>query len=506
MWKTVPANGNRRGHYPDGVLITMLTTRGNSFPRVEGSLSSIDPVEHWENVLSSLRCRISEQRFATWFKPLAPRGFDGETLTLEVPHPFFIDWFEEHNLPILQQAVRDAWGTLPRIAFTVRDGYKEHFQKTLERTAVPPVPRTSSVRHAPGTSNLNPRFSFDNFVVGRSNELAHAACQAVAKEPGFVYNPLFIYGGVGLGKTHLMQAVGLAVAEQSPKSRVHYVGAETFMNEMIEAIRNGTTIGFRDRYRSLDLLLIDDIQFLSGRGRTEEEFFHTFNTLYEANKQIVVSCDRPPTDLVSLEERLTSRFQCGLVADIHAPDLETRVAILRQKSVRSGAPIPDRVIFMLAESIRANIRELEGALMRLSALSSLTGSPITEDLARDALRDYTKGLSSAPPDVAKIQRVVAKYFDISVESLRGKRRTSQVALARQLAMYVSKRFTGLTLVEIGRRFGNRDHSTVIYALNRVSEELQRSDTLRRTLAEVEAELNSNGSQKDGDSPSSDSIS
>jgi chromosomal replication initiator protein len=442
----------------------------------------------WEGVLTTLRSRMTEQRFITWFKPLVPLGVDEERLTLQVPNPFFIDWFEEHNLPLLRQAVHESWGWSPKITFTVQEDYKEQFQKAMERTASTPSSTTPSAVSLEESSNLNPRFSFENFVVGRSNELAHAACQAVAKDPGYVYNPLFIYGGVGLGKTHLMQAIGLALRQRNPKARVQYAGSETFMNEMIEAIRAGTTMEFRERYRSLDLLLIDDIQFLSGRGRTEEEFFHTFNILYDSNKQVVVNCDRPPSDLVSLEERLTSRFQCGLVADIHPPDFETRVAILRQRSSRDGLSVPDRVIFLLAENIRANIRELEGALIRLSALASLTNSPITEELAKDALRGYVRAQSTGPPDIASIQKTVAKYFDVSVESMRGKRRTSQLALARQVAMYVAKQCTGLTLVEIGKRFGNRDHSTVIYALNRVTDELRGNDSLRQILAQVEEDL------------------
>ncbi len=431
---------------------------------------------------------MTEQRFTTWFRPIEPRRLDRENLTLEVPNPFFIDWFEEHNLPLLREAVRESLGWEPKIEFTVREDFRELFQRSLERPHSVVVSSPAPAKAPGGTSNLNPRFSFENFVVGRSNELAHAACQAVAKDPGHVYNPLFIYGGVGLGKTHLMHAVGISVRASNPEARVHYVGAETFMNEMIEAIRAGSTMEFRDHYRSLDLLLIDDIQFLSGRGRTEEEFFHTFNCLYDASKQMVVSCDRPPSDLVSLEERLTSRFQCGLVADIHAPDLETRVAILRQKSARDGLAISDRILFLLAEQIRANIRELEGALIRLSALASLTNSSITEELARDALRDYLKNIPDAVPDVTTIQKIVAKYFDVTVESLRGKRRTSQVALARQVAMYIAKQRTGLTLVEIGRRFGNRDHSTVIYALNRVGEEMKRSESLRQALKRIESEM------------------
>ncbi len=450
--------------------------------------------ELWQVVLTSLEKRITDQRFNTWFNPLVPKALDDSTLTIQVPNPFFVDWFEEHNLPILRRSIQEALGWIPEIRFIVDENYREHFAAAV----VPSSPKTEHPDGSPAefpasrrrfeSSNLNPRFTFSNFVVGRSNELAHAACQAVAKDPGHVYNPLFIYGGVGLGKTHLMQAIGLALCARNSMARIHYVGAETFMNEMIEAIRAGTTIEFREKYRSLDLLLIDDIQFLSGKGRTEEEFFHTFNVLYDANKQVVVNCDRPPSDLVSLEERLTSRFQCGLVADIHPPDIETRIAILRQKAAREGIGIPDRVIFMLAESIRSNIRELEGALVRLSALASLANSPITEDLAKDALRGYLRIQASGPPDIVTIQRVVAKYFDVSVESIRGKRRTSHLALARQVAMYEAKQHTGMTLVEIGKRFGNRDHSTVIYALNRVAEELRRNEVLRRTISQVEAEI------------------
>lgn len=448
--------------------------------------------DRWQSLLSWLRGRMSEQRFATWFSPLRPLSLEEETVVLEVPNPFFIDWFEEHNLSILSQAMEQTWGAAPRIAFRVKEDYREQFQRATERTVVrPKAPPVEPVQPAQ-TSNLNPRFSFENFVVGRSNEMAHAAGQAVAQDPGHVYNPLFIYGGVGLGKTHIMQAIGLTILSANRKARVHYVGAETFMNEMIEAIRSGTTIEFREHYRSLDLLLVDDIQFLSGRGRTEEEFFHTFNILYDASKQVVVTCDRPPTDLVDLEDRLTSRFQCGLVTDIHPPDLETRVAILRQKSVRDGLSIPDKVIFLLAERIRANIRELEGALIRLSALASLTHSPVSEDLAQDALSDYVKALPVGPPDITMIQRVTAKYFDVSVESLRGKRRTSQVAQARRAAMYLAKQRTGMTLVEIGKRFGNRDHSTVIYSLGRVNEELRTNETLRNLVQKIESELGSNG--------------
>jgi len=437
---------------------------------------------------------VSEQKFQTWFKPIRPLEISEDRIVLEVPNPFFIDWFEEHNLPLLRAAVATQIAGNPAIRFAVAENYQESFQRprpAMEamRPAAPRVP------HALRYHNLNSRFTFENFVVGRGSEFSYAAALAVAQTPARVYNPLFIYGGVGLGKTHLMHAIGHQALMQNPALKVFYVSSEKFMNEMIESIQRATTIEFRERYRNLDLLLIDDIQFMSGKESTQEEFFHTFNTLYDASKQVVVTSDRAPKDIQDLEERLISRFNWGLVTDIQPPDFETRVAILRHKAERDQIRIPDEVLFFAAENIRTNIRELEGSLVRLQALASLSGGPITTELARDVLGDYIRTHQPKSPDIAEIQRVVASHFELPVESLRGRRRTSGVALARQVAMFVTKQLTTLTLVEIGRRFGNRDHSTVLYACAKVGERIGADPTFATLVDRIRQDLCGQESQR-----------
>jgi chromosomal replication initiator protein len=394
-------------------------------------------------------------------------SFDDDALVLEVPNPFFGDWFEEHSLPLLREVVERQEGIRPKIRLVVSSSYYEAAEaRAIEPLPVPPTP-LSRPSAPPASHNLYPRFTFDHFVVGKSNEFAHAASRAVGMEPGGVYNPLFIYGGTGLGKTHLMQAIGHAVLESNPSARIFYASSENFMNEMIQSITAGRTLEFRRKYRGLDVLLLDDIQFLSGRDATQEEFFHTFNTLHDARKQIVVTSDRPPKDIAQIEERLISRFNSGLVTDIQPPCLETRVAILRAKAAREAIDLPQEVLFFIAERIQRNIRELEGCLVRLSALSRLLCAPITCELALDVLRVYA-GATGATVDLGAIQRRVAKEFDVTVESLRGKRRTSSIAFARQVGMYLARQLTSLTLVEIGRGFGNRDHSTVLYAIDKIT--------------------------------------
>lgn len=450
----------------------------------------------WSGILNELRQRISDQRFETWFQKIRPLEISDSRVVLEVPNPFFVDWFEEHNLPLLRSVVSTQISGNPEIRFVVAEGYESQFQPPAKTETERASSSVSSTRISVLTScNLKSQFTFENFVVGRGNEFAYAACKAVAQDPARIYNPLFIYGGVGLGKTHIMQAIGAEVKRGRPAARVCYASAEKFMNEMIEAIQRGTTLGFRERYRGLDLLLIDDIQFMSGKESTQEEFFHTFNSLYDANKQVVVTSDRAPKDIPDLEERLISRFNWGLVTDIQPPDLETRVAILRRLSERDHITIPDDVLFFVAENIRSNIRELEGSLVRLSALASLVGYPITLDLARDVLQDYIRGQQKRIPDVHEIQRVVAAHFELPPETLRGKRRTSQVALARQVGMYVAKHITSLTLVEIGRRFGNRDHSTVLYACNRIAHRITSDCQFSRKVAEIISDLTEDTGQR-----------
>lgn len=434
----------------------------------------------WSEVLADIRKRVSNQKFQTWFEPIQVLKLDADRVVLEVPNPFFGDWFEEHNLPILKDSLTQLTGSKPHIRFVISKKYYEQEREdaipqvaATGPSAAPattmPAPRVP----VPAMHNLHPRFTFNHFVVGKSNEFAHAASLAVANEPGGIYNPLFIYGGTGLGKTHLMQAIGHAALKNRPDAKIFYASSEKFMNEMIQSITAGRTIDFRQKYRNLDFLLLDDIQFLSGRDATQEEFFHTFNTLHDARKQVVITSDRPPKDIAKVEERLISRFNSGLVTDISAPDLETRVAILRAKAQRENINIPEDVMFLVAERIQKNIRELEGSLVRISALSHLLHAPITHDLALEVLKVYVHP-SESHVDVGLIQREVAKSFEVSVESLRGKRRTSNIAFARQVAMYLTKQLTPMTLIEIGKNFGNRDHSTVLYAIDKITN-LRRED-------------------------------
>lgn len=442
----------------------------------------------WSEILDEIRKRVTPQKFQTWFEPIQVISFDAAKIVLQVPNPFFGDWFEEHNLPILEEVLRSQLGEPPGVHFVVSNTYYNPEQVPLERIEPPLAPapaRPTAPMH--WVHNLYPRFTFESFVVGKSNEFAHAASRAVAQDPGGVYNPLFIYGGTGLGKTHLMQAIGHILLDRSPQARVFYAPSERFMNEMIQAITAGRTEDFRRKYRNLDLLLLDDIQFLSGRDATQEEFFHTFNALHDARKQIVVTSDRPPRDIAKIEERLVSRFNMGLVTDIQAPDLETRVAILRAKAGRENITLPEDVMFLIAERIQRNVRELEGCMVRLSALSHLLRAPITADLALEVLRVYTRPGDGAV-DVSRIQQQVAREFDVSVESLRGKRRTSAIAFARQVAIYLTKRLTQLTLIEIGRNFGNRDHSTVLYGVEKIETGRKKDPLLDQRLERLEQEL------------------
>jgi len=440
------------------------------------------PHEAWSKILSVVRDQVSEQTYRTWFAPIRPQALAESKLSVEVPNPFYIDWLEEHHSDLLTQAACSALNDDIAIRFLVSGDYADEALPSSPaspldlQTQPPPQARRNSSRQG-----LNPRFTFENFVVGKSCEFCHAACKAVAKNPGHVYNPLFIYGGVGLGKTHIMQAIGNHVCHTQPNASVRYVSSEKFMNEMIQSIQKGTTFEFKQTYRSTDLLLIDDIQFLMGKESTQEEFFHTFNTLYDAHKQIIITCDRPPRELRELEERLVSRFSWGLVTDVLPPDFETRVAILRRKAESEQFQISDDVLHRIADRISNNIRELEGSLIRLSALASLTGSAITPDLADDVLKDLIRERKARRVEIADIQKAVSKHYDISLELLKGKRRTNRIAFPRQVGMYLSKQLTPASLVEIGKQFGGRDHSTVLYACDKI-------ETRRETDMELEGDL------------------
>ena len=338
------------------------------------------------------------------------------------------------------------------------------------------------------SSTLNPKYTFDSFVIGNSNRFAHAASLAVAESPAKAYNPLFIYGGVGLGKTHLMHAIGHYILQNNPNAKVVYVSSEKFTNELINAIKDDKNEEFRTKYRSVDVLLIDDIQFIAGKERTQEEFFHTFNTLHEANKQIILSSDRPPKEIPTLEDRLRSRFEWGLIADIQAPDFETRMAILKKKADVENLNVPNEVMVYIATKIKSNIRELEGALIRIVAYSSLTNREITVDLATEALKDIISNKQNKSITIDLIQDVVAAYFNLRVEDLKSQRRTRNVAYPRQIAMYLSRKLTDMSLPKIGEEFGGRDHTTVIHAYEKISETLNNDESLEHTINDITKKL------------------
>jgi chromosomal replication initiator protein len=419
----------------------------------------------WDKVLGSIEPRISSHSFKTWFRPTCFLDEDASSLTVKVPNNWFADWLKTHYLGMIEQALRDA----------NRPGLTLRFRlENQETTQIVPEPEESSARPLAPTaipvSLLNPRYRFESFVVSSCNQFAHAAAMAVAEQLKRAYNPLYIYGGVGLGKTHLMQAIGNRVANNG--MQMAYMSAEHFMNELIKAIRFEKTWEFKERFRNVDLLMIDDIQFLAGKERTQEEFFHTFNALYDTQKQIVITSDVQPREIPTLEDRLRSRFEWGLMADLQPPDLETKMAILCKKAELEGTELPDDVALFIASSCKSNIRELEGALIRVVAYASLSGKEITLDLARQTLQDLIA--SEAPAATAEsIQKLVANHFNLKVSQLKSRNNSHQVAFPRQIAMYLCKRLTRASLQEIGRCFG-KHHSTVIHATKKI-EKLRATD-------------------------------
>ena len=445
-----------------------------------------DAGQVWTKILETAKETFGEQSFETWFRPIRVHGLSEETLTLEVPNKFFQTWIKEHYLELINQALRTALGKESvAVEFVVaqtepapRQEEKPKSKRWFFRKAT--TAQTASPRE------LNPNYIFENFVVGPSNRFAHAASLAVAQSPARSYNPLFIYGGVGLGKTHLMQAIGSYTLQHNAQAKVTYISSENFTNQLIGAIQHRTTTNFRERYRNMDILLIDDIHFIAGKEATQEEFFHTFNALYDAHKQIVLSSDRPPKDIPTLEERLVSRFEWGLITDIQAPDLETRIAILKKKIEQNQAEVPDEVVFFIADKIKLNIRELEGALIRVVAYSSLTNERISLDLAHSVLKDML--LEEKKVSVDDIQKKVATYFDLRILDLKAKKRNRAVVYPRQIAMYLARNFTDLSLPDIGEYFGGRDHTTVLYAYEKIQEELKKDPKLQDLLDKLIVEI------------------
>jgi chromosomal replication initiator protein len=451
---------------------------------------TLSATEVWTRILDRARRELPEQTFRTWLEPTEPLALEGDTIIVGSPDQFAADWNESKHAQLLTSLAPIALGHPLSVVFRVHEERKTRNQMDLF-VAPPPVATEQRQRGGGINAQLSERYTFDHFVIGKSNELAAAAAHAVSQAPGRVYNPLFLYGDTGLGKTHLMQAVAHAVMDRQPEIRITFIGTEQFTNEMIGAIRERTTQEFRRRYRETDLLLVDDIQFLKGKESTQEEFFHTFNALYEAGRQIILTSDRPPSEIPGLEARLVSRFQWGMVADIEMPDLEHRIAILRNKALidHLEMTIPEDVIRFIAEHVRSNVRELEGSIIKLLAYASLKHREITVDVAREALRDKlrpgeTINSSAVGLNPDTIQQAVAKEWGVTTEGLRSKTRTKALTAPRQIAMYLMRELLGLQLVEIGAAFGGRDHSTVIHSLERVSGMLREDPSVAQRIARL----------------------
>ncbi|PKM88289.1 MAG: chromosomal replication initiator protein DnaA [Firmicutes bacterium HGW-Firmicutes-12] len=416
--------------------------------------------EIWQTILNQLEKELSRPSFDTWLKSTSLHSYDGYYLTILVPNDFAKEWLETRYYDMINKYSCNVLNKEVALKFQISGQVSSSIKSKNDKNSL--------LINEYGSSTLNPKYVFDTFVIGNSNRFAHAASLAVAEAIAKAYNPLFIYGGVGLGKTHLMHAIGHYALEHYPNLRVMYVSSEKFTNELINSIRDDKTVNFRNKYRNIDILLIDDIQFLAGKERTQEEFFHTFNSLHEANKQIIISSDRPPRDIPTLEDRLRSRFEWGLITDIQAPDLETRIAILRKKSELENFDIPNEVIVYIANKIHSNIRELEGALIRVLAYSSLSNKEITMDLCMEALKDILPNSRPKIITLPLIQSKVADHFGLRIEEFKSKRRTRDVAFPRQVAMYLCRELTDLSLPKIGDDFGGRDHTTVIHAHDKIS--------------------------------------
>jgi chromosomal replication initiator protein len=426
--------------------------------------------------------QLEPDEFATWFKPLEVRSEDPERLVLLAPDSGFLTTLEESYRPAVDRAIAGLSGPSFEVLFSVdsRRERSDHRGGTpAAGTAAATGPSSPS-----GPAIFDSRYTFDSFVVGKSNEFAHAAAQAVAQSPSHSYNPLFLYGGVGLGKTHLLQAIGHHIQTYHGKLRVLYLAAEQFVNELINSIRFDRMPAFRERYRTIDVLLVDDVQFLANKERTQEEFFHTFNTLYTSQKQIILSSDSSPRQIPTLEERLRSRFEWGLITDIQPPDLETKVAILRRKAEAEGTELPQGVAIFIARQVRSNIRELEGLMNRVVAFASLTGKPLSLELAKETLKDILPQADNRS-SAAEIVKTVARHYGLKVSEIKSRNNSKQIAFPRQVAMYLCKKLTELSYPEIGKQFNNKHHSTVMYAVDKVEQLRETDDDLDRTIRTIQ---------------------
>jgi chromosomal replication initiator protein len=434
----------------------------------------------WQQVLETIKGQINVNSFETWIKPIIFQSLDEKRLVLEVPNNFFRDWVAEHYLHIIKGVIYKLTGEDYEVSLLVKKGKPPHVKET-----------SATTDDRGGDDDLasrmfNPRYTFDNFVIGAGNQFAHAASQAVADTPGRRYNPLFVYGGVGLGKTHLLNAIGHRIIKSrtvTNPTKVCYISSEEFTNELVNSIRFERMDGFRKKFRNIEVLLIDDIQFISGKERTQIEFFHTFNSLYENKMQIVITSDKLPREIPDFEERLKSRFEWGLIADIQPPDVETKVAILKKKAALENIFIPNEVAFYLASHINSNVRILEGCLIRLGAFASLTRQEINLDMAKEALKNFIQDKETIVT-IDSIQKKVSSYFNLKQKDLRSKRRLKQLVVPRQIGMYLSRKLTNSSLIEIGEKFGGKDHSTVIHSLKKIEEKCNNDQYTKNVIADL----------------------
>ena len=433
----------------------------------------------WEEALKMIEEETSPVSFATWIQPIVPCGIIGNKIILQVKESFLKEIIEKRHLPLIRTAIKMVTKNEYDIMITTEE---EQNAGNLHNLAAEKPAENELAR------NLNPKYVFDSFVVGNSNRMAHAASLAVAESPAQAYNPLFLYGNSGLGKTHLMHSIGHFILDRNPQAKVLYVTSETFTNELINSIQNNKNEEFRNKYRNIDVLMIDDIQFISKKEGTQEEFFHTFNALYESNKQIIISSDRPPKEIKTLEDRLRSRFEWGLIADVQPPDYETRIAILKKKAERDNLTVPDDVMAYIAKNIASNIRELEGALTRIVAFATLTNQDISIALAENSLKDIFSENSATPLTPELIQQVVAGYYNIRVEDIQGSKKPKNIAFPRQVSMYLCRKLLDISLPKIGESFGGRDHTTVIYAISKIEKQLESDEGLQKTVHALEKEI------------------
>ena len=428
----------------------------------------------WKNSLSRIEERVGNNAIDLWFRPIKLSQLKEQQVTLDIPNKFFKDWIEDNYPDLLPETLAGVLGYPVTVRYRIVEKVDPDVRKKDMRL------ENRRQKLASRGIYLNPKYTFDNFVIGPSNQFAQAAARAVAEAPGRAYNPLFIYGGVGLGKTHLMTAIGNSVIDKSPEMSVIYASAEQFTNEVVASIRHEKMSELKEKYRNVDLLLLDDIHFIANKTQTQEEFFHTFNAIYERQKQIVISSDRPPKEIGAVTDRLRSRFTMGLIADIQPPEFETKIAILQKKSDMEKIIIPEEVAHYLAAKVKSNIRELEGCLIRLGAQASLTGRPINIDMAKNILQDLIED-DEKPVTTDQIQKVVSEHFGLKISDMKAKKRTKEVALPRQIAMYLSKQLTSLSLSDIGKNFGGKDHATVIYSYKQVEDKRARDEVFNRMI-------------------------